>query len=162
MTAAAMSEALFDALGGGSTPAGLFGSPLPSESTDEALSALVGLARTARQRVRDTFGTDVSPDSEGISKLDTVIDGIWRQEWPGNESSAYPILVTDLGSLLAVALLALPGTQPVFRSSSELLHFSAWVLSRHAEFFPFHKIAKSLSFRFGEKATQLYAEAQRA
>lgn len=142
----------FDALRGEGGPTALFGRLLRGAEAERALAALETAAVAATERTEATFGP--SSERDPIERLDSLIAEMWSTGWSPARNDLN-LFARDLGAILAAALMASPGAQPVFRSASVLDHFSVFYAVQELEVFPFHKVAKALAARHGESLAQL-------
>jgi hypothetical protein len=151
-------ELLMDALQGEDTPTEIFGSTLQGDEAIVARTNLSALAHLARRNFEEMFGIRIGPDDSGIAALDRVIKEMWHDGWTAEDGNL-DLFASHFGALLADALVALAGTVTVFRSASNLNHFSVWLPKKRIEYFPFHKACKCLSYSEGESMAQLYRDA---
>ena len=155
-------EALqFDALEGGGEPTSMIGPVVQGVAATQGLRDLAEIAVTARNAVRHIFRQDLEADEAGMSRLDEIVQGMWRDRWNPAEANL-DLFVTHFGSLLASALLSLSGSEAIFRDGRALDHVSVFFrLEPSMEYFPFHKAYKCLTNREGESFAQLFRDARR-
>jgi hypothetical protein len=145
---------LFDALKGDG-PTTLFGPVLDGHSFLVASKRLQTMAAVARSRIAGTFGTELATLREAAETLDGIVSEMWDTGW-SPKGGDINLFTRDFGSVLAAALLELPGAIPVFRSKRMLDHMSVWFPGQCLEVFPFHKTVKCLREKQGESMGQLY------
>jgi hypothetical protein len=148
----------FDCLVGEAGPTELFGHPLQGADLKVALGRFSEHVGTVAALVADGFGIDPSDHATIASQLDAVVREMWGGGW-SPDTGDVDLFVSHFGSLLARALLNLPGAEATFRSPVTLDHHSAWFAATAHEFFPFHKVLKALSRREGESIDQFYRAA---
>lgn len=144
----------FDALKGDSHPTEICGPVLTGSEHDSALSNFNTMTEQARAAVQEHLKVSISSGINSVESIDRIIVDIWNTGW-NPEDGNLNLFVLHFGSLLASAMLKVPGTQPVFRSTTNANHFSVLHSKSGMEYFPFHKLTKCLTESTGESASQM-------
>jgi len=157
-----MDESLiaFDVLSDNGKPTEMFGDVLPESEAQALAVELTDLSTQAQAAISEVFNRQISLDNNGMRAVDSIVQGMWAEEWNPHTGNLR-LFTTHFGSILAVAMLSVPGTHAIFRSSKRLDHFSVWLPSRNREYFPFHKAYKCLTAPVGESFSQMLADIQR-
>ena len=150
----------FDALAGGSEPSTLLGVLLNPSESHAKREALKTHSDIAVARVHEDFKVRITFDQGGMDRLDAIIREIWADEW-SPEVGDIRLFTMDLGSLLAEALIRLPGAVPVFRVPRVFFDMSVWFPAPRIEYFPLHKVGKALAGAESESVAQLFRSAAR-
>jgi hypothetical protein len=138
----------FDSLVGNEAPYIGFGGPI--EELPCVCANFQDIARGAGDRVCKGFGIRFSNLAEVPRVLDGIIHTMWETGWDP-ESGKIDLFVHDFGVLFAANIKERFGGTQVFRSERDLTHFSLFWPRQRVEAFPFHKMAKCLLHREGEK-----------
>lgn len=151
----------FDVLAGGSEPSALLGALLDPAESHAKREALKTHSESAVARVHEDFKVRITFDQGGMDRLDAIICQMWADEW-SPEAGDIRLFTMDFGSLLAEALLRLPGAVPVFRGPRVFFDMSVWFPALEIEYFPLHKAGKALAVAEGESVAQLFRSAANA
>jgi hypothetical protein len=140
----------FDLLVGKTPPFLGFGEVI--QGSEELEKELHTAANQMRHQIRDTFGAKLDNPSTTPKELDDIIQELWEAGWDplvGNLA----LFTRDLGLLVTEATLDLLGGNLIFRSKSNVIHWSIVWADQDVEAFPFHKALKCLTYSEGETMT---------
>ena len=140
----------FDLLVGKTPPFLGFGEVI--QNSGELEKELHTAADQVRHQIRDTFGAKLDNPSATPKELDDIIQELWETGWDP-EVGNLALFTRDLGLLLAEATLDLLGGNLIFRSKSNVIHWSIVWADQDVEAFPFHKALKCLTRWHGETMT---------
>lgn len=132
----------------------MFGPILGGVEHERALSNLNATVVQARAAAQEHFKIAISSGINAAETIDSIVGDMRNTGWNSNDGNL-DLFVVHFGSILASAMLQVPGVQPVFRSITEANHCSVWHPKSRTEYFPFHKILKCLTESEGESASQM-------
>jgi hypothetical protein len=140
----------FDLLVGKAPPFLGFGEVI--QESEELEKELDTAADQVRRQIRDTFGAKLDNPSTTPKELDDIIQELWETGWDPQVGNL-ALFTRDLGLLLTEATLDLLGGNLIFRSKSDVMHWSIFWADQGVEAFPFHKALKCLTHLHGETMT---------
>lgn len=131
-----------DCLRGSSAPTPKLGPLLIDYS--QAFGSLVELAASSAVELGERHGYPINFDQYGVAALDRIVADLWRDEWTP-QSPLFDLYVKAIGSVLACTILKFGNSIIAFRGKDNFNNFSVYVSSSQTEYFPFHRVNKSLS-----------------
>jgi len=140
----------FDLLVGNKTPFLGFGEVI--QDSRELEKELHRAADQVRHQIRSTFGAKLDNSSTTPKELDDIAEELWETGWDP-EVGNVALFTRDLGLLLTEATLDLLEGRLIFRSASNVIHWSIFWADHGVEAFPFHKALKCLTHSHGETMT---------
>lgn len=137
----------FDLLKGQNAPFEGFGDILPKSLSNNNL--LIGLISQATIRIEEDFEIGQGDAIKFVAELENIIDEMWQDGWDPQKGDVN-LFTTDFGLILTKTIIDLYGGEFIFRSKTNLNHFSIWWVEKGIEVFPFHKMYKRLIYLSGE------------
>jgi len=125
----------FDLLVGNKTPFLGFGEVI--QDSRELEKELHRAADQVRHQIRSTFGAKLDNSSTTPKELDDIAEELWETGWDP-EVGNVALFTRDLGLLLTEATLDLLEGRLIFRSASNVIHWSIFWADHGVEAFPFH------------------------
>ena len=140
----------FDLFVGGTEPLLAFGEVI--RNSEKLEREFHKDADQVREQIRKTFGAKLDDSRTTPKELDDIARELWETGWDP-EVGNVALFTRDLGLLLTEATLDLLGGKLIFRSATNLMHWSIFWPDQRVEAFPFHKALKCLTHSEGETMT---------
>jgi hypothetical protein len=109
----------------------------------------------AKNRCREIFSISFEDNVRNISEIDKIISHMWCTGW-NPEKNDINLFVCDFGLIYSNEILSKYGGEPIYRSKSDLNHFSIYWKNQKIEVFPFHRTLKCLWHRDDESLLGFY------
>ncbi|QNN23414.1 hypothetical protein HED60_14390 [Planctomycetales bacterium ZRK34] len=103
----------------------------------------------AFKKLKDCFGIRQGSPKQIVLTIENTVSEMWKEGWSPKESSLN-LFTTNFGLVLADAIHEGFGGVGIFRSTTDLNHYSLWWRCCKIEIFPFHKMHKRLIHASGE------------